>query len=209
MMMNNKLLIDSLLLLDDTGMPQPPTLKQLIDRDVRELYRRDKTKEKKMYIAECIVIYYLGDPKSPARQSGLSDPEALKMAIEQAGLPKTYIPDVLVLRLIKRYYEENITEAGKVVENILKGVHNINLSIDVINSLLNEKLKSNPTLEEIPIILDMMKRVNEQAGAIPAMLKKLEEAKQNLMYEKETEVSRGGQTVLSSMDSEAYSDYGV
>lgn len=202
--MNNKLLIDSLLLLDDTGMPQPPTLKQLIDRDVRELYRRDKTKEKKMYIAECIVIYYLGDPKSPARQSGLSDPEALKMAIEQAGLPKTYIPDVLVLRLIKRYYEENITEAGKVVENILKGVHNINLSIDVINSLLNEKLKSNPTLEEIPIILDMMKRVNEQAGAIPAMLKKLEEAKQNLMYEKETEVSRGGQTVLSSMDAEAY-----
>lgn len=203
-MNNNKLLIDSLLLLDDTGMPQPPTLKQLIDRDVRELYRRDKTKEKKMYIAECIVIYYLGDPKSPAKQSGLSDPEALKMAIEQAGLPKTYIPDVLVLRLIKRYYEENITEAGKVVENILKGVHNINLSIDVINSLLNEKLKSNPTLEEIPIILDMMKRVNEQAGAIPAMLKKLEEAKQNLMYEKETEVSRGGRTVLSSMDSEAY-----
>lgn len=202
--MNNKLLIDSLLLLDDTGMPQPPTLKQLIDRDVRELYRRDKTKDKKMYIAECIVIYYLGDPKSPAKQSGLSDPEALKMAIEQAGLPKTYIPDVLVLRLIKRYYEENITEAGKVVENILKGVHNINLSIDVINSLLNEKLKSNPTLEEIPIILDMMKRVNEQAGAIPAMLKKLEEAKQNLMYEKETEVSRGGQTVLSSMDAEAY-----
>lgn len=203
-MNNNKLLIDSLLLLDDTGMPQPPTLKQLIDRDVRELYRRDKTKDKKMYIAECIVIYYLGDPKSPAKQSGLSDPEALKMAIEQAGLPKTYIPDVLVLRLIKRYYEENITEAGKVVENILKGVHNINLSIDVINSLLNEKLKSNPTLEEIPIILDMMKRVNEQAGAIPAMLKKLEEAKQNLMYEKETEVSRGGQTVLSSMDAEIY-----
>lgn len=203
-MNNNKLLIDSLLLLDDTGMPQPPTIKQLIDKDVRELYRRDKTKEKKMYIAECIVIYYLGDPKSPARQSGLSDPEALKMAIEQADLPKTYIPDVLVLRLIKRYYEENITEAGKVVENILKGVHNINLSIDVINSLLNEKLKSNPTLEEIPVILDMMKRVNEQAGAIPSMLKKLEEAKQNLMYEKETEVSRGGQTVLSSMDAEAY-----
>lgn len=203
-MNNNKLLIDSLLLLDDTGMPQPPTLKQLIDKDVRELYRRDKTKEKKMYIAECIIIYYLGDPKSPAKQSGLSDPEALKMAIEQAGLPKSYIPDILVLRLIKRYYEENITEAGKVVENILKGVHNINLSIDVINSLLNEKLKSNPTLEEIPIILDMMKRVNEQAGAIPAMLKKLEEAKQNLMYEKETEVSRGGQTVLSSMDAEAY-----
>ena len=79
--MNNKLIIDSLLVIDDNGMPQPPTIRQLIDRDIRELYRRDKTADKRNYIAECIVIYYLGDPKSPARQSGLSDPEALRMAI--------------------------------------------------------------------------------------------------------------------------------
>ena len=202
--MNNKLTIDSLLILDDTGMPKPPTIRQIIDRDIRELYRRDKTTDKKNYIADCIVIYYLGDPKSPARQAGLSDPEALKMAIKQAGLTDSYIPDVLVIRLIKRYYDENITEAGKVVENILKGIHNINLSIDAINNLLNEKLNSSPTLEELPNLLQMMKSVNDQANAIPSILKKLEEAKQNLMYEKETEVSRGGQTVLSSMDAESY-----
>ncbi len=202
--MNNKLTIDSLLILDDTGMPKPPTIRQIIDRDIRELYRRDKTPDKKNYIADCIVIYYLGDPKSPARQAGLSDPEALKMAIKQAGLTDSYIPDVLVIRLIKRYYDENITEAGKVVENILKGIHNINLSIDAINNLLNEKLNSSPTLEELPNLLQMMKSVNDQANAIPSILKKLEEAKQNLIYEKETEVSRGGQTVLSSMDAESY-----
>lgn len=202
--MNNKLTIDSLLILDDTGMPKPPTIRQIIDRDIRELYCRDKTPDKKNYIADCIVIYYLGDPKSPARQAGLSDPEALKMAIKQAGLTDSYIPDVLVIRLIKRYYDENITEAGKVVENILKGIHNINLSIDAINNLLNEKLNSSPTLEELPNLLQMMKSVNDQANAIPSILKKLEEAKQNLMYEKETEVSRGGQTVLSSMDAESY-----
>lgn len=204
--MNNNLIIDSLLVLDDTGMPQAPTIRQLIDIDVRDLYRRDKTSDKKQYVAECIVIYYLGDPKSPARQAGLSDPEALKMAIEQAGLPNTYIPDALVLKLIRRYYEENITEAGKVVENILKGIHNINLSIDVVNSLLTEKLKTNPTLEEIPVVLQLIDNVNKKAGELPAMLKRLEEAKQNLMYEKETEISRGGGVVLSSMDAEDYSN---
>ena len=47
--------------------------------------------------------------------------------------------------------------------------------------------------------------VSKRAGDIPSLLKKLEEAKQNLMYEKETEVSRGGQAVLSSMDAEDYS----
>lgn len=202
--MNYKLTIDSLLIIDDNGMPKPPTLRQLIDRDIRELFTRDKTTDKKKYIAEAIVIYYLGDPKSPARQAGLSDPEALKMAIEQAGLENSYIPDKLVLRLITRYYDENITEAGKVVENILKGIHNINLSIDVINNLLNEKLNSQITLEEVPTIMSLIDSVNKKASELPSLLKKLEEAKQNLMYEKETELSRGGGTVLSSMDAEDY-----
>ena len=203
--MNYKLTIDSLLIIDDNGMPKPPTLRQLIDRDIRELFTRDKTPDKKKYIAEAIIIYYLGDPKSPARQAGLSDPEALKMAIEQTGLESNYIPDKLVLRLITRYYDENITEAGKVVENILKGIHNINLSIDVINNLLNEKLNSQITLEEVPTIMTLIDSVNKRASELPSLLKKLEEAKQNLMYEKETELSRGGGAVLSSMDAEDYS----
>lgn len=203
-MNNYKLTIDSLITIDDNGMPVPPTTRQLIDKDIRTLYNRDKTKNKTHYIKECIVIYYLGDPKSPAKQSGLSDPEALKMAIEQADLDKNYIPDALVLRLIKRYYEENITEAGRVVENILKGLHNINVSIDVINNLLNEKLKSNITIDEIPVVLGLINNVNSQSKELPAILKRLEEAKENLMYEKETELSRGGSVVLSSMDADNY-----
>lgn len=201
-MISSKLLIDSLIVIDDTGMPAAPELRQLIDKDVQQLYNRDKTKDKSKYVAECIVIYYLGDPKSPAKQSGLGDKEALAMAIEQAGLPKTYIPDALVIRLIKRYYEQNITEAGRVVENILKGVHNINLSVNKINELLNEKLNSKITVEEIPVIIGLIDNVNKKASELPSILKKLEEAKQNLMYEKETEVSRGGNTILSSMDAD-------
>lgn len=200
--MNNKLLIDSLINIDDSGMPQPPKTRQLIDRDVRELYRRDTSKDKQKYIKECIVIYYLGDPKSPAKQNGLSDAEALKMAIEQAGLPADYLPDKLVIRLIKRYYNENITEAGVVVENILKGIHNINLIITNINELLNEQLKTNITIESVQSIVSMIDIVNKKSAEMPALIKALEEAKQNLMYEKETELSRGGGQMLSSMDSE-------
>lgn len=200
--MNNKLLIDSLINIDDSGMPQPPKTRQLIDRDVRELYRRDTSKDKQKYIKECIVIYYLGDPKSPAKQNGLSDAEALKMAIEQAGLPADYLPDKLVIRLIKRYYNENITEAGVVVENILKGIHNINLIITNINELLNEQLKTNITIESVQSIVSMIDIVNKKSAEMPALIKALEEAKQNLMYEKETELSRGGGQVLSSMDAE-------
>lgn len=194
--------IDSMLVVDDTGMPVPPTIRQLLDRDIRMLYTRDKSKDKKQYIAECIVIYQLGDPKSPARQSGLSEREALKYAIEQAGLDNSYIPDQLVLKLIKRYYDENITEAGRVVENILQTIHNINLGISQINRFLNEKLASSLNDDTIGIILGLVDNVKKQAGDIPSILKKLEEAKQNLLYEQQTELSRGGTAVLSSMDAE-------
>lgn len=194
--------IDSMLVVDDTGMPVPPTIRQLLDRDIRMLYTRDKSKDKKQYIAECIVIYQLGDPKSPARQSGLSEREALKYAIEQAGLDNSYIPDQLVLKLIKRYYDENITEAGRVVENILQTIHNINLGISQINKFLNDKLNSNLDGDAIAVILNLVDNVKKQAGDIPSILKKLEEAKQNLLYEQQTELSRGGGAVLSSMDAE-------
>ena len=106
-------------------MPKAPGLRQLLDRDIRELYQRDKTQDKSNYIKECIVIYYLGDPKSPAKQAGLSDPEALVLAIQQAGLKEDYIPDELVVRLIQRYYNENITEAGRTLENLQQIVHNM------------------------------------------------------------------------------------
>ena len=50
--MNYKLLVDTLITIDDDGMPQPPTTRQMIDKDVRTLYNRDKTKDKSQYIAE-------------------------------------------------------------------------------------------------------------------------------------------------------------
>ena len=195
--------IDTLLVIDDTGMPKPPGVRQLIDRDINSLYTRDKSPDKKRYVAEAIVIYQLGDPKSPARQSGLSEREALKYAIEQAGLDKNYIPDSLVLRLIKRYEQENLTEAGRVVENIMQTIHNVNLLITHLNKYFNDQL-AKPTLsgEELSVMFNNIASVKKEAGDIPSILKKLEEAKQNLMYEQETELSRGGNAVLSSMDAE-------
>lgn len=207
-MINDRLIIDKLLVIDDTGMPQAPTIRQLMDKDVRDLYTRDKTKDKSKYRQECIVIYYLGDPKSPAKQSGLSDAESLKMAIEQAGLPSNYIPDSLVLRIIKKYYGQCITEAGRVVENILKGIHNINMAIEAINAFLNEKLVNSAALDfdTINTVLSLVDAVNKKASDIPTLMKKLEEAKQALMYEKESETIRGGDQISSSMDATAYAN---
>lgn len=204
MITNEQLNIEKLIVIDNTGMPKAPTIRQLVDADVRALYSRDSSPNKEKYIQECIVIYYLGDPKSPARQSGLTDKEALVMAIEQAGLKSNYIPDKLVLKLIKKYYAQNITEAGLVVENLQQGIHNIGLSIKVLNKLLNEKLQSSITVEDATNIISIIDQLNKKAGDIPSIVKKLEEAKQNLLYETETNMARGGSKVTSSMNADDY-----
>lgn len=198
-MLNKSLIIDSLLEIDDTGMPKAPGLRQLLDRDIRELYQRDKTQDKSNYIKECIVIYYLGDPKSPAKQAGLSDPEALVLAIQQAGLKEDYIPDELVVRLIQRYYNENITEAGRTLENLQQIVHNMNLAVSAINNLLNEKLNTGLNIDNADQVMSMMDSITDKASQLPKLIKSLEEAKQNLIEEKNTEIARGGGQVLSSM----------
>jgi hypothetical protein len=204
MITNEQLNIEKLIVIDNTGMPKAPTIRQLVDADVRALYSRDSSPNKEKYIQECIVIYYLGDPKSPARQSGLTDKEALVMAIEQAGLRHDYIPDKLVLKLIKKYYAQNITEAGLVVENLQQGIHNIGLSVKALNKLLNEKLQSAITVEDTTNIISIIDQLNKKAGDIPSIVKKLEEAKQNLLYETETNMARGGSKVTSSMNADDY-----
>ena len=52
----------------------------------------------------------------------------------------------------------------------------------------------------------MVDNVNKKAADLPAILKKLQEAKENLMYEQETQTARGGNVVSSSMDASDYND---
>src|SRR5574344_2812418 len=120
--------IEKMITVDDTGMPKAPPIRQLQDKDVALLWQRDTTKDKRNYIAEAGVIYYLGDPKSPAKQQGLSDDEALQMAIDNFNLPKDYVPDLLVKRLIDKYYISNITEAGVALEALQKSVHLVSIA---------------------------------------------------------------------------------
>lgn len=194
--------IDKLLIIDNTGMPQAPGIRQLLDKDILLLYQRDNTKDKRNYIAECGVIYYLGDPKSPARQQGLSDKEALDMAIEQFNLPQGYLPDPLVKKLIDKYYHQNITEAGIAIENLNKSIHLISLAANKINDLLNKKLTQNITEDDIPSVLSLIDSVSKKIAEVPNLVKALAVAYENLRTEEETKLARGGSVISSSMNAD-------
>lgn len=201
-MIIDNLTIEKMLTIDESGMPKVPNIRQLQDKDVLLLYTRDTTSDKRKYIAEAGVIYYLGDPKSPARQQGLSDAEALKMAIENFNLPKDYYPDVLVKRLIDKYYTTNITEAGVALEALHKSIHLVSIAATKINELLNKKLSGPLSDEEMVATLQLMDNVSKRVVEIPALTKALGVAYDNLRNEQEAQLARGGQQILSSMNAD-------
>lgn len=191
--------LDWMLTIDETGMPQAPNVKQLLDRDVALLWTRDKTPNKIQYIKEVGVIYYLGDPKGPCLQEGLSEKESLKRAIENFDLPKDYQPDTLVWKLIKRYYNQRV---GAAMENVIvlkKGLHNNTLAASKLNELLNEKLNEGVSLETAGTIINLMDSLNKKVSDMPGLLKALQQAEENLLFEQEQTSGRGGEVVLSSM----------
>lgn len=197
----NKINIDTLITIDETGMPKAPNVRQLQDKDVALLYARDYSKDKNKYIKECGVIYYLADPKSPANQQGLSKEEALNLAIENYDLPKDYKPDALVEKLIVKYYKQNITEAGVAVEVLQKSIHLSTLMANKINEILAAKYKTLKE-EDIGTVLSLMDNVASKIKDIPNLVKSINQAYENLRSEEETNYARGGVQILSSMDAD-------
>lgn len=195
-------IIEKMLTIDDTGMPKAPTLRQIQDKDVALLWQRDTSKDKHKYIGEVGIIYYLGDPKSPARQQGLTDAEALQMAIDNFNLPKDYQPDSLVTKLISKYYKQNITEAGVALEALHKSIHLVSIAAVKINDMLNKKLSNALSDEDITSTLTMIDAVSKRVAEIPSLTKALATAYDNLRNEEEEQLARGGKKILSSMSAE-------
>lgn len=194
--------IEKLITIDNNGMPKPPNIRQIQDKDILTLFTRDTTPDKRNYIKECGVIYYLGDPKSPVRSRGLSEKECLKEAIENYDLPQNYTIDSLVRRLIDKYYVSNITEAGVALEALQRSIHLVSLAAIKINELLNKRLSNSISDEEIASTLNIIDAVSKRINEIPAMTKALAIAYDNLKNEEEQVIGRGGQQVLSSMNAD-------
>lgn len=194
-----KLTLDTLLTIDETGMPKAPDIKQILDKDVQLLWLRDKTKDKSQYIKEVGVIYYLGDPKGPCKQEGLSDDESIKKAIENYDLPKNYQPDLLVWKLAKRYYDEKISIAGTAVEVLTKSLHNVSLAAHKMNEILTNELNNCIDIERANVIIGIMDNLNKKVAELPNLTKALNAAKDNLLNEEEQTMARGGVTIMSSM----------
>lgn len=195
--------IENLLTIDNTGLPKPPSIRQIQDKDVLELFMRDTSRDKRKYIAEAGYIYYMGDPKSPVHQQGLSEKEGHDLAIENYNLPKDYKPDNLVKRLIAKYWNSSIGEAGMALNALHKSIHLISIAAVKINEILNDKLSNAISNDDVLPILNLMDSVAKKVSEIPILTASLKTAQNNLRDEEEEIIGRGGQVITSSMDADS------
>ena len=191
---------------DERGYAYAPNIYQIQDKDVALLYQRDKGSPgdvdgtlKLQYIKEAGVVYYLGDPKSPANQMGYSRVEAIKLAKSNYDLDAGWEPDDLILRLATRYRECKMGVAGEALEAALRALHNSTLACNLLNNILSEKMLSGLT-DEASAVISTVTELGKIINILPNQIKTVEDAKQNLLLEKQTKYARGKVKVTNSMD---------
>lgn len=197
-----KITIENLISIDESGMPKAPLPNQIIDKDIYALYSRDRTPDKSRYIKECGVIYYLYDPRSPARQSGLSDKESLREAVEHFDLPAHFTPDKLMDKIGKRYWALAVGPAGLAVDNLLRALHTASVIANKAHSILMETLDKGVEDSDLPKVVANIGIITDQIKTIPNLQKALVVAKENFVAEQEQAVARGGVTITSSMNAD-------
>ena len=198
--------LSGMISVNEQGYPYAPNVYQIQDKDVRELYLRDNSKDKLQYIKEAGVIFYVADPKSPPNQMGYSRSEALASAKINYDLPADWNPDALILRLIDRYHEDKTGVAGEALESILRAVHNSSRAANIISEQLTNKLNSGLQAEDALPVIDLVTKLNGIINIIPNQIKALGEAKQAAALEIEQKKARGGKVVTTSMSAKDASD---
>ena len=192
--------IKNLLTFDIYGNVTPVSLEQILDKDVLELYRRDYSQDKNKYIAECGVIYYMGDPNSPPRQNGLTDKEILDAAKENFNLPDDYVPDALLKLLIDRYNINAITPAGVAIENIRKALHRVSYASIKIGETIDKMMANALEPTDVATVIDLSNKLGKLSTELPNYVAALKTAQDNLRNESEEIEARGGETISYSMD---------
>lgn len=200
-------MIDEMLTVDRNGFVAALSLRQLQNKLVADVYARDRSSDKDFAKRELGLVYWVGDFKSPANQSGMSFDEAIQDAIENYGLPSTYKPDNVILSLIAQYRERYVYgAAGSAVMACLKGLRLCSIVCSKLSDQLNEYVSTGGCdVDQLESVTDTMTSIMKISKDLPSNIKALNDAEEALKYQIETQkAAYGGKRVSKSMDPTGY-----
>lgn len=107
-----------------------PTQEAFLIKPIRDLYNKDKSKNKDKFMQQLSVIYFYTDPRSTYNYI-LDDDERLKAIIEQEGLPSDFKLTPDLINAIGEYKKHIITTSFLLLQDT-------KIAVDKVRQFLRE-----------------------------------------------------------------------
>ena len=160
-----------------------PTQEALLIKPIRDLYNKDKSKNKEKFLQQMSVLYFYADPRSTYNYI-VDDEERLKAIIEQEGLPEDFKITEDLDKALQEYKKHTITTSYLLLQDTKIAVDKVRQFLREVN--LNETDDKGKPLYTINSITQAIKQ-------IPQLSKDLLEAEKIVSKEIEEQGrARGG-----------------
>lgn len=168
-----------------------PTQEALLIKPIRDLYNKDKSKNKEKFLQQMSVLYFYADPRSTYNYI-VDDEERLKAIIEQEGLPEDFKITTDLDKALQEYKKHTITTSYLLLQDTKIAVDKVRQFLREVN--LNETDDKGKPLYTINSITQAIKQ-------IPQLSKDLLEAEKIVSKEIEEQGrARGGNDNKSLFD---------
>lgn len=107
-----------------------PTQEAFLIKPIRDLYNKDKTKNKEKFLQQMSILYFYADPRSTYNYI-LDDEDRLQAIIEQEGLPKDFKIDKDLKKAILEYKKHTITTSYLLLQDT-------KIAVDKVRQFLRE-----------------------------------------------------------------------
>lgn len=107
-----------------------PTQEALLIKPIRDLYNKDKSKNKEKFLQQMSVLYFYADPRSTYNYI-VDDEERLKAIIEQEGLPEDFKITEDLDNALQEYKKHTITTSYLLLQDT-------KIAVDKVRQFLRE-----------------------------------------------------------------------
>lgn len=160
-----------------------PTEECFLIKPLRNIYNKDKSKDKEHFLQSMSVVYFMADPRS-SYSYVLDDDERLQMIIEQEGLPTDFKLTKELIEAIECYKSHTKTTSSLLLDSTKIAVEKVRQFLrDVDLNEVDDKGKPKYTINTITTAIKQ----------IPQLAKDLTEAERAITKElEEVGRARGG-----------------
>lgn len=153
-----------------------PTQEAFLIKPIRDLYKKDKTKNKDNFMQALSIIYFMADPRSSYSYI-IDEKDRLKEILIQEGLSEKFKLSDSIIEAIKAYKKHTVTLSYLLLQDTKIAIDNLRKFLRDIN--LNDVDDKGKPLYTISSVVQAIKQIPQLSKALleaeQAVAKEIEE----------------------------------